>query len=83
MLPRSEGKSHAGIAAPYAQHSPALGLLALVVTIALFYATIRYLLIPRVRNIGWSPWRLLWLLVPVAGVIFLLLLFFLPAKKNA
>ena len=71
------------LAAPYAKTKPILYVFVPLLMLALFVLTTRYLLIPRNRNIGWSPWRLLWLLVPVAGVVFLALLFALPAKKNA
>jgi uncharacterized membrane protein YhaH (DUF805 family) len=38
--------------------------------------------IPRVRNIGWSPWVLLLFLVPVANAIMQILLFAVPPKKS-
>jgi len=68
------------LAAPYNWE---YGWLAVPIMFALFFAMIRYLFIPRARNMGWSAWRLLWLLVPVAGIVAFVLLFFLPAKKNA
>ena len=65
------------------QHDPAHGLLMLFAVIVGIIVTIRFFYIPRMRNIGWSPMRLLWLLVPVAGTIFIVLLFFYPGKRNA
>ena len=38
--------------------------------------------IPRVRNIGWSPWVLLVFLVPVANAIMQILLFAVPPKRS-
>jgi uncharacterized membrane protein YhaH (DUF805 family) len=37
--------------------------------------------VPRIRNIGWSPWLLLLFLVPIVNLIMQLLLFFTPSKS--
>ena len=39
--------------------------------------------VPRVRNIGWSPWILLLFLVPLFGFVVQLLLFVTPSKSPA
>jgi hypothetical protein len=65
------------------QHDPAHGLMMYLGVICGIIVTIRFFYIPRMRNIGWSTSRLLWLIVPVAGTVFIVLLFFYPGKKNA
>jgi hypothetical protein len=38
--------------------------------------------IPRCRDIGWSPWRLLLLLVPLANLFIVLSLFVWPTQRD-
>jgi len=54
----------------------------IIVILACAALKIGLLDIPRVRNIGWSPWVLLLFLVPVANTIMQILLFAVPPKKT-
>ena len=38
--------------------------------------------VPRVRNIGWSPWVPLLFLVSLVGIVVQLLLFIIPSKSQ-
>jgi uncharacterized membrane protein YhaH (DUF805 family) len=54
----------------------------IIVLLACAVLKVGLLDIPRVRNIGWSPWVLLLFFVPVANTIMQILLFAVPPKKS-
>jgi len=63
-------------------HRGASLVVPIIVILACAALKVGLLDIPRVRNIGWSPWVLLLFLVPVANTIMQILLFAVPPKKT-
>ena len=53
-----------------------------IVVVPLFLMRFPCLDIPRCRDMGWSPWRLLLLLVPIANLFMVLSLFVWPAQSG-
>lgn len=54
--------------------------MAVVEVVSLFAIRICCIDIPRIRNIGWSPWLLLLIFVPLLNLLLQLMLFFTPSK---
>lgn len=53
-------------------------MISTVLILALAVLKIFSMDIPRLRHIGWSPWSILFLLVPLVNLIFQILLFVMP-----
>jgi hypothetical protein len=53
-----------------------------IIVVPLFLMRFPCLDIPRCRDMGWSPWRLLLLLVPIANFIMVLSLFVWPSQGD-
>lgn len=56
------------------------GLLPFLALLLVIPFRIAALDVPRIRSIGWSPWLLLLLLVPVVNLVFQVLLFVMPPQ---
>jgi len=53
-----------------------------VIIVPLFLMRFPCLDIPRCRDMGWSPWRLLLLLVPIVNLFMVLSLFVWPPQRD-
>jgi len=57
--------------------------LVFIIVIPLFVLRFPCLDIPRCRDMGWSPWLLLLLLVPIVNLFIVLSLFIWPSQSNS
>jgi|SRR6516162_2741723 uncharacterized membrane protein YhaH (DUF805 family) len=53
-----------------------------LIVVPLFFMRFPCLDIPRCRDMGWSPWRLLLVLVPIVGLFIVLSLFVWPGRRD-
>ena len=67
---------------PLVKGTPYHALFTWVFTVPMFIMRFPCLDIPRCRDIGWSPWRLLLLLVPIANLFIVLSLFLWPTQRD-